>query len=90
MLVTDSIDRVASVEDAVTSMGLQSRSVSQAVTRIKRTLSVASFVAAFLAAIAVFVACLGIVNTMVMSVMERTRDHLRDLGCGTEVVRFGG
>jgi len=74
LLVADEMENVAAIEDEVRTFGLQSRSVSNAVSRIKKTLGVASYVAMFLAAIAVFVSCLGIVNTMVMSVFERTRE----------------
>ncbi len=74
LLVADSMDHIDAIEDEVRAMGLQSRSVQRAVSRIKKTLDVATFVAGFLAAIAVFVSCLGIVNTMVMSVLERTRE----------------
>ncbi len=74
MLVARSLDDVEAIEDAAQARGLQSRSVRSVVARVKQTLDVAGFVAGFLAAIAVFVACLGIVNTMVMSVLERTRE----------------
>ncbi len=74
MLLARTPEDVAAVEDAVEELGLQSRSVREIVLRVKQSLQAASFVAGFLAAIAVFVACLGIVNTMVMSVLERTRE----------------
>ena len=74
LLVARSLDDVAAIEEAATGRGLQARSVREVVLRVKQSLSVATYVAGFLAAIAVFVACLGIVNTMVMSVLERTRE----------------
>jgi ABC-type antimicrobial peptide transport system permease subunit len=74
VLVARTMDDVEAIEDEARARGLQSRSVRTAVARVKQTLSVATYVAGFLAAIAVFVSCLGIVNTMVMSVLERTRE----------------
>ncbi len=74
LLVADSIENVGAIEDAAVARGLQARSVREVVMRVKQSLGVATYVAGFLAAIAVFVSCLGIVNTMVMSVLERTRE----------------
>jgi len=74
MLVAKTMEDVEAIEDEARARGLQSRSVVAVVARVKQTLQVATYVAGFLAAIAVFVSCLGIVNTMVMSVLERTRE----------------
>lgn len=82
LLVAKSIDDAATVEDAVAARGLQVRSVRDAFDGIKKWLKGATLAAGFLSLVAVFVAALGIVNTMVMSVLERTREIglLKSLG----------
>jgi putative ABC transport system permease protein len=74
LLVAATTEDTARVEEAVAARGLQSRSVRDAFDSIKKWLKGATIVAGFLALVAVFVAALGIVNTMVMSVLERTRE----------------
>lgn len=75
MLITaKTVDDVQKIDDAVAAMGLEVRNVQEAVTAMKSGLSVMTVVASVLAGIALFVSALGIVNTLVMSVMERTRE----------------
>ena len=74
LLVARRLEDVPAVEEAASAGGLQVRSVREAVERIRQSLQAATVVAAFLAGIAVFVSALGIVNTMVMSILERTRE----------------
>jgi putative ABC transport system permease protein len=82
LLVAKSTEATAEVEEAATARGLQVRSVREAFDGIKKWLRGATIVAGFLSLVAVFVAALGIVNTMVMSVLERTREIglLKSLG----------
>jgi putative ABC transport system permease protein len=82
LLVARTTEDTAAVEDAATARGLQVRSVREAFDGIKKWLRGATIVAGFLSLVAVFVAALGIVNTMVMSVLERTREIglLKSLG----------
>lgn len=74
LLVAKTMEDASKVEEAVAARGLQVRSVREAFDSIKKWLKGATIVAGFLAFVAVFVAALGIVNTMVMSVLERTRE----------------
>jgi len=74
LLVAKTIADAAAVEEAVAARGLQVRSVREAFDGIKKWLKGATVAAGFLSLVAVFVAALGIVNTMVMSVLERTRE----------------
>lgn len=74
LLVAKTTEATPQIEEAVAARGLQVRSVREAFDSIKKWLKGATIVAGFLSLVAVFVAALGIVNTMVMSVLERTRE----------------
>lgn len=75
MLVTaKSLGDVERIETALQEQGLEVRTVREAVDGMKKGLSVVTVVAGVLAGIALFVSALGIVNTLVMSVLERTRE----------------
>jgi len=54
--------------------GLLSVSMGSIVDEIRKALSIVTMLTAFLAAIALLVAALGIINTLIMSVLERTRE----------------
>ena len=74
LLVAKTTEATSEIEETVAARGLQVRSVREAFDSIKKWLKGATIVAGFLSLVAVFVAALGIVNTMVMSVLERTRE----------------
>lgn len=75
LLVTArSLADVERIETSLQEQGLEVRTVREAVEGMKKGLSIVTVVASVLAGIALFVSALGIVNTLVMSVMERTRE----------------
>lgn len=74
LLTAKSIDGVDGIEKQVTDMGLEVRSIREGVQAMKTFLNVMTAVASVLAGVAIFVAALGIVNTLVMSVLERTKE----------------
>jgi ABC-type lipoprotein release transport system permease subunit len=74
LLTARTLDDVERIETALQDRGLEVRSVRKGVEGVQRSLSVVTIIASALAGIALFVSALGIVNTLVMSVLERTRE----------------
>ena len=74
LLTAGNLADVQRIEETIAERGLEVRTVREAVDGLKKGLSVVTVVAAVLAGIALFVSALGIVNTLVMSVLERTRE----------------
>ncbi len=73
-LTADSPDHVREVAARVKAMGLRPFSLADFLDDVRRNLVLVTFVTAFLAAVALLVAALGITNTMTMSVLERTHE----------------
>lgn len=74
LLVARDLAEVERIEKDIQERGFEVRTVREAVEGMKKGLSIVTVVASVLAGIAVFVSALGIVNTLVMSVLERTRE----------------
>ena len=62
------------VEDRVKAMGFSAFSISDALDQAKRAFVVLDILLSLIGSIALAVSSLGIVNTMVMSILERTRE----------------
>jgi putative ABC transport system permease protein len=62
------------VEDAIKKKGLSAFSVNDALQGAKRAFIILDIVLSLIGSIALAVSSLGIVNTMVMSILERTRE----------------
>lgn len=88
-LEVDAAENVAEVEAALRADGYGTASVGSILERLQRALAVITVIVAGLTSIAVFVAVLGIVNTMIMNVSERTREigTLKALGATDGQVR---
>jgi putative ABC transport system permease protein len=71
-LTVDSEDHVKGVTERVKAMGLEFYSLVEFVDQVRTNTLLVSFATAFVAAVALIVAALGIANTMLMSVLERT------------------
>jgi putative ABC transport system permease protein len=70
----DSEDHVREVLDQVTALGLTKFSLVEFMEKVRMNLTLLTFATGFVAAVALLVAALGITNTMVMSVLERTHE----------------
>jgi putative ABC transport system permease protein len=62
------------VEDRIKAMGLSAFSISDALDQAKRAFVLLDILLSLIGSIALAVSSLGIVNTMVMSILERTRE----------------
>lgn len=67
-------DHLKDVTDRVTAMGFRSYSLADFFLRVRKNILLISIASAFLAAMALVVASVGITNMMLMSVMERTHE----------------
>lgn len=74
LVLVDEASNASKVETQLREEGYTAFSVGSVVERVEGTLAAITVVVAFLTGIALIVAALGIVNTMVTSVLERTRE----------------
>lgn len=74
LVVVDDSANAPEVEDELRDRGLTAFSVASVVSRVETAVSAITVIIVLLTGIALIVAALGIVNTMVTSVLERTRE----------------
>lgn len=79
----DDLEKVGDVQDAVTEMGFQASSMDSIRDQLQGQVVKQQLLLGSLAAISLFVAAIGITNTMIMSIYERTREIgiMKVLGC---------
>lgn len=70
----ESMEKTEPVREAIEEMGLSVVSITDQLQEIRRGFLIVDSVLGAVGTIALFVAALGIVNTMVMSILERTRE----------------
>jgi putative ABC transport system permease protein len=73
-LRVDHEENVRSVTRQVEALGFRAMSLIDVIDLFRRNVLMITFAVAFVAAVALVVAALGITNTMIMSVLERTRE----------------
>jgi putative ABC transport system permease protein len=74
VVTVDNEDHLKEVTESVNELGFRSYSLAEFFLRVRKNILLVSFCTAFLAAMALVVASVGITNMMLMSVMERTHE----------------
>lgn len=90
LVKVNSIDQVADVEQEIKSMGYATESMESIRKPMEKEARQKQMMLGGLGAISLFVAALGITNTMIMSISERTREIgiMKALGCYVSDVRI--
>ncbi|MFQ5731333.1 MAG: ABC transporter permease [Planctomycetaceae bacterium] len=73
-VIVDRNENVEEVVDQIKALKLNTFALSDILARVQLNIQVITYVMAVLAGVALFVAALGIANTMVMTVLERTHE----------------
>jgi len=89
LVKTTSIDKVAEVEQKIKKLGFQTSSMESIRKPMEKEARQKQLMLGGLGAISLFVAALGITNTMIMSISERTREIgiMKALGCYVHDIR---
>lgn len=88
-IYVDDMDNVMAVQAAVTDMGYEAYSSMQWLEQAQEQMDMIQAVLGGIGAVSLFVAAIGIANTMMMSIYERTREIgvLKVLGCALGDIR---
>ena len=89
VVYVDDIDNVKAVQEAITDMGFQANSNSEWMEQSKKQSQMIQMVLGGIGAVSLFVAAIGIANTMMMSIYERTKEIgvMKVLGCDMGNIR---
>lgn len=85
----DDMSHVKEVQDAITAMGFQASSNMEWVESNQKSMRVQQAVLGGIGAVSLLVAAIGIANTMMMSIYERTKEIgvMKVLGCDMDAIR---
>lgn len=80
---TDSMDHVSELQSLINSMGYSATSDAEWIAQEQKTMDVIQLVLGGIGAVSLLVAAIGITNTMMMSIYERTKEIgiIKVLGC---------
>lgn len=74
LVKVDDVNNMKSVQDTIKNMGYQAYSSIDSLNEVEKVSNIIQMVLGGIAAISLFVASLGITNTMIMAIYERTRE----------------
>lgn len=85
----DDMEHVSEVQQILSDMGYQATSQMQWLEQSQKSMAMTQAVLGGIGAVSLFVAAIGIMNTMMMSIYERTREIgvMKVLGCGMQDIR---
>lgn len=89
VVFVDEMDNVTTVQKAINNMGYQANSQMEWVEQSKKQSDMIQAVLGGIGAVSLFVAAIGIANTMMMSIYERTKEIgvIKVLGCDMRNIR---
>ncbi|MCL2633924.1 MAG: ABC transporter permease [Oscillospiraceae bacterium] len=84
------MDNVVAVEDELKAMGYQTWSANEMRENMRQQIMIIQLLLAALAAVSLFVAAMNITNTMIMAIVERTKEIgiMKVLGCDVGKIRI--
>ena len=89
IVFVDDMDNVMDVQQTLTDLGYQANSQMQWIEQAQQTYDMVQLVLGGIGAVSLFVAAIGIANTMMMSIYERTKEIgvIKVLGCDLRNIR---
>lgn len=88
-VVVDDADNVAEVSNTIKEMGYNTETNAELMDSVERQMGIIQAVLGGIGAVSLFVAAIGIANTMMMSIYERTKEIgvMKVLGCSLKNIR---
>lgn len=89
VIFVDDTENVTEVQQMITDMGFQANSQMEWIEQSQKTYDIIQLVLGGIGAVSLFVAAIGIANTMMMSIYERTKEIgvIKVLGCDLRNIR---